>query len=362
MVLALLLPLSLVLGLVLGWTLSQARTRPAGRLAQGSRQWLRWLEAAPSGWVVVADDDAVRLLNPRAERLLQLPAALPHLVHLDQICADPKLREVIHAARRHQRPQRLEWELGGEELEAIALPGDQGWVGVQLQSRRSIEAQLDQQERWVSDVAHELRTPLTALLLVGDSLAARVTSDNEVLVERLQRELRRLQALVVDLLELSRLENSLPGQGMALQPVELTSLVMRVLAGLRPLAEERGIRFVLHQPNSEAPAAVVNGDDSRLHRALLNLLDNALRYSPDGGVGTCASSGGVTGAEWKFRIRALASVKLIWSTCSNGSTGAIPPACAVDAQAAAWDSPSFNKSRSPMAGGFRLTTIPRGEP
>ncbi len=284
MVLALLLPLSLVLGLVLGWTLSQARTRPAGRLAQGSRQWLRWLEAAPSGWVVVADDDAVRLLNPRAERLLQLPAALPHLVHLDQICADPKLREVIHAARRHQRPQRLEWELGGEELEAIALPGDQGWVGVQLQSRRSIEAQLDQQERWVSDVAHELRTPLTALLLVGDSLAARVTSDNEVLVERLQRELRRLQALVVDLLELSRLENSLPGQGMALQPVELTSLVMRVLAGLRPLAEERGIRFVLHQPNSEAPAAVVNGDDSRLHRALLNLLDNALRYSPDGGV------------------------------------------------------------------------------
>jgi hypothetical protein len=68
-------------------------------------------------------------------------------------------------------------------------------VGVQLQSRRSIEAQLDQQERWVSDVAHELRTPLTALLLVGDSLSAQVTSGNAVLVERLQRELRRaLQA------------------------------------------------------------------------------------------------------------------------------------------------------------------------
>jgi len=282
-VLTLLLPLALALGLLLGWSLAQSRQRPAGRLEKDSRQWLRWLEAAPSGWLIVAADDGVRLLNPRAERLLQLSAAMPSPVFLEQICADAQLREVIHAARRHQRPQRLEWELGGEELEAIALPGDGGWVGVQLQSRRSIEAQLDQQERWVSDVAHELRTPLTALLLVGDSLSAQVTSGNAVLVERLQRELRRLQALVVDLLELSRLENSLPGQGMALQPVDLAPLVERVWAGLRPMAEERSIGLSLHQPLREAPAAVVVGDESRLHRALLNLLDNALRYSPDGG-------------------------------------------------------------------------------
>jgi two-component system phosphate regulon sensor histidine kinase PhoR len=281
--LAMLLTLALALGLLLGWSLAQSRQRPAGRLERGSRQWLRWLEAAPSGWLIVAADDGVRLLNPRAERLLQLGTAIPSPVFLEQICADARLREVIHAARRHQRPQRLEWELGGEELEAIALPGDGGWVGVQLQSRRSIEAQLDQQERWVSDVAHELRTPLTALLLVGDSLSAQVTSGNAVLVERLQRELRRLQALVVDLLELSRLQNSLPGQGMALKPVDLASLVERVWAGLRPLAAARSIGLSLHKPMLDAPAAVVVGDESRLHRALLNLLDNALRYSPDGG-------------------------------------------------------------------------------
>jgi len=282
-VLALLLPLALGLGLFLGWSLAQSRQRPAGRRDRASRQWLRWLEAAPSGWLIVAADDGVRLLNPRAERLLQLGAAMPSPVSLEQICADAQLREVIHAARRHQRPQRLEWELGGEELEAIALPGDGGWVGVQLQSRRSIEAQLDQQERWVSDVAHELRTPLTALLLVGDSLSAQVTSGNEVLVERLQRELRRLQALVVDLLELSRLQNSLPGQDMVLQPVDLASLAERVWVGLRPLAEARSIGLSLRQPTLDAPAAIVVGDESRLHRALLNLLDNALRYSPDCG-------------------------------------------------------------------------------
>ena len=63
---------------------------------------------------------------------------------------------------------------------------------------------------------------------MGDSLAAQVNSRNAVLVERLQRELRRLQELVSDLLELSRLENALPGQGMRAQPLGLAALVEQV--------------------------------------------------------------------------------------------------------------------------------------
>jgi len=51
--------------------------------------------------------------------------------------------------------------------------------------------------------------------------------------------------------------------------------------GLRPLAEPRGIRLELKQEPADA-AAVLSADASRLHRALLNLLDNALRFSPDG--------------------------------------------------------------------------------
>ncbi|MFN9938004.1 MAG: sensor histidine kinase, partial [bacterium] len=77
-------------------------------------------------------------------------------------------------------------------------------------------------------MAHELKTPITALLLVGDSLAAQVNSRNAVLVERLQRELTRLQELVSDLLELSRLENALPGQGMRPEPIGLARLVEQV--------------------------------------------------------------------------------------------------------------------------------------
>jgi two-component system phosphate regulon sensor histidine kinase PhoR len=128
-------------------------------------------------------------------------------------------------------------------------------------------------------VAHELKTPLTALLLVGDSLAAQVNSQNARLVERLQRELLRLQELVGDLLELSRLENTLPDTGQRASVVDLPQLVEQVWANLRPLADPRQIRLAVDAP----PALQVRGDSSRLHRALLNLFDNALRYSPDGG-------------------------------------------------------------------------------
>ena len=242
----------------------------------------RWLDAAPTGWLIVDGNDVVRLLNPRAERLLEVGgAALLHPQPLGQICGDPELLQLVADARRRERPLRLEWQRRDQDLELHALPGDRGWVAMLLQSRRSLEAQLEQQERWVSDVAHELKTPLTALMLVGDSLAAHVNSNNVVLVERLQRELRRLQGLVGDLLELSRLENTHPAAGLRLERVDLEDLVQQVWNGLRPLAEERGIQLDLKQFSRTAVAALL-ADGSRLHRALLNLIDNAIRYSPDG--------------------------------------------------------------------------------
>lgn len=270
-----------LLGLALGWLLARRTSRP-GRARSGlwHRQLLRWIGEAPDGWLILDSGDRIQLINQRAERLLEAPGAgLRRQEPLDRVCSSPELLEVVRNARRRERPQRLDWELGEQQLAVFVLPGDDGWVALLLQSRRSLEAQLEQQERWVSDVAHELKTPLTALLLVGDSLAAHVNDANVVLVERLQRELLRLQRLVGDLMELSRLENTLP-EGVRLRSrVDLPQLVQQVWLGLRPLAERRSIRLELI---AEGDLAVL-GDGSRLHRAVLNLLDNALRYSPEEG-------------------------------------------------------------------------------
>jgi two-component system phosphate regulon sensor histidine kinase PhoR len=281
--------LALLIGLALGYALGrEPNGRPKAkprRRSLPSRQRVKpaqlqaWIEAAPVGWLSLDAELRIQEINPRAEQLLKLPSTqLTRGRLLREAVAGDELAAIARLAQAQERPQRVEWLIDSDALEAYALPGEDGWVALLLQSRRSLEAQLEQQERWVSDVAHELKTPLTALLLVGESLASQVEDRHGLLVQRLQRELQRLQELVSDLLELSRLENLLPREGGRYDQVELRELVEAAWASLRPLAEQRQISLALAGP-SPCPA---RGDGPRLHRALLNLLDNALRYSPDG--------------------------------------------------------------------------------
>jgi two-component system phosphate regulon sensor histidine kinase PhoR len=239
-----------------------------------------WLDAAPLGWLLLADGALIAAQNPVAERLLQLPThQLLRGQSLQRLVDAPQLHGAISLARTQQRSQRLVVQLAGSELEVLVLPASDGWTWLWLQDRRSLEAQLDQQERWVSDVAHELRTPITALMLVGERLAREIGGQQAVLVQRYQRELGRLEELVRDLLELSRLENVLPGDSSRHAPVLLAELVETVWNNLRPLADQHGLQLRLQGDRELA----LLGDEARLHRALLNLLDNAIRYSPDGG-------------------------------------------------------------------------------
>ena len=246
-------------------------------------QLLSWMDQAPVGWLILDRQNKVRFLNAKAQRLLEIPSSYRSSFSLSHLNDHKVLMDLIDNVRDRSKPQRVEWDYGQEELEAFAFDGQQGSVALLLQSRRSLEAQLDQQERWVSDVAHELKTPLTALLLVGDSLAGNVTDQNAVLVERLLKELRRLQELVGDLLELSRLENVVPGVGIRSEQVNLLALLKDVWHGIKPLADEKDIHMnIILEDAAMTNTSTVLADRRRLHRALLNLLDNALKFSPIG--------------------------------------------------------------------------------
>jgi two-component system phosphate regulon sensor histidine kinase PhoR len=258
--------------------------RSAVRLEPSREQLLSWLEQVPAGWIFLDGQNRVRFINGRAERLLALSPSERTALHLGELSTIQSLLDLIGDVRDHQQPQRFEWDVANQELEIFALSGQQRSVALMLQSRRSLEAQLKQQERWVSDVAHELKTPLTALLLVGDSLAATVNDQNEVLVQRLLKELKRMQDLVGDLLELSRLENVLPGQGIKLERIQLASLIQEAWLGIKPMADHKSVRMEIGRGEPDSPPLFINADRTRMHRALLNLFDNALRHSPVGGL------------------------------------------------------------------------------
>lgn len=277
------------LGLLVPWLLP--RRPSARRHLPLNDQLLQWLRQAPVGILVLDERQTIRMVNSKTCALLHL--------HGEEITREQRplldairchqLEEVSHRARRTGERQRIKWlftstssnphhlePVTTEQLEAVALPSRQGWVGIFLLNRHGLLAQREQQERWVSDVAHELKTPLTALMLVSDSLADSCNPSQARLMERLQKEIKRLQSLVEDLLELSRLENT-PLQHHT-TPVMVVDHVKVAWQSLIPLAEPRHVGLAI---TSTSPAVTVPADSSRLQRALLNLLDNALRYSPN---------------------------------------------------------------------------------
>jgi heavy metal sensor kinase len=160
--------------------------------------------------------------------------------------------------------------------------------------RASFNQMLDRLEgavlelrRFTADASHELRTPLAVLKLQAQ--AALSSGALEVhaaaLVRSQLEEIDALQVMVEDLLTLSRLESG-PAQR---SPVDLADVVVETVEHFRPMAESKGIDLDL----SDLTAAPVYGERSELRRVLQNLLDNALKYTDQGGrVRVSLESGG----------------------------------------------------------------------
>jgi signal transduction histidine kinase len=139
----------------------------------------------------------------------------------------------------------------------------------------------------VADAAHELRTPLTALKGRLDVVRQRErdAAAYRAAIDGIEPEVERLIRLVRDLLLLARLETETAPWDEA--PVDVSQLCERIAEQMRPLAAERGLTLAL----DVAPGLTVSGSFDHLLRALINLLDNAIKYAD--------SPGQVTiGAHW----------------------------------------------------------------
>ncbi len=140
-----------------------------------------------------------------------------------------------------------------------------------------VEESFNEQRRFVADASHELKSPLTAL--VGAAHVLRVLDSDAPNARRgrtldtMDRELARMEGLVVDLLDLSKLtERSLSPPS---DPVELHSVVEEAVAAALAGAPNRQVE------RPAIPEIWLLGDQAGLVRALRNLLDNALRYTPE---------------------------------------------------------------------------------
>ncbi len=142
------------------------------------------------------------------------------------------------------------------------------------ESLERLERLFNAQRRFLADVSHELRTPLTVIRGNVD-LLRRMGGVDPTSLDAIQSESERMSRLVGDLLLLAQAEaGTLP---MAREPVELDTLLLEIYRQSQVLAG--GVQLTI----GDIDQAMVLGDPDRLRQLLLNLVSNALKYTPEGG-------------------------------------------------------------------------------
>jgi histidine kinase len=132
--------------------------------------------------------------------------------------------------------------------------------------------------RLIGDVSHELRTPLTAIKGSMEGLMDGVLPATDETYQQIHAEADRLNRLVDDLQELSRVEAR--AYQLELRPVDISSVVKTIAKRLSPQLESKRLTLTLNLPADLQP---VLADEDRLIQVLTNLVGNAIHYTPEGG-------------------------------------------------------------------------------
>ncbi len=141
---------------------------------------------------------------------------------------------------------------------------------------RPVEKSWQEQQRFLSDASHELKTPLTVILSSADLLAQSASGDEQGYVDNIRSESRRMKKLVESMLTLARADDG--GHKAAFAPLDWSDLVTDTALRFEPVAFEAG-RQLLYNIDE---GLRVSGDADKLRQLIGILLDNAIKYAPEG--------------------------------------------------------------------------------
>ncbi len=233
----------------------------------------------PTGRILLANDAFRRIFNA------QLPVEGRRPLETARV---PALQEAIESALEADEPVTREIALGGAQdkviqasLASIRESGETVGAVAVFHDVSELKRLERVRREFVANVSHELRTPLTAIKGYAETLRDGGLHDSETAAEFVRvihRHAERLRALIEDLLDLAAVE-----QGEAridLAPVALRDVATQAEAVARPAAAGKRHTLTLDVPG-DLPRVLADRD--RLGQVLINLLDNAVKFTPEGG-------------------------------------------------------------------------------
>lgn len=247
-------------------------------------------EAVLSGMseaVVALDADGrLTLVNPAGSRLVGIGRARYGQTLLESVRV-PELADVADRALRGESGS-AEFELRRRTPEGMvprrliahATPREEGGCVITLLDVTDVRRLETIRRDFVANVSHELRTPVSIISASAEALVDGAMDDPEYahhFLQAIDRNSVRLAALIEDLLRIARMEEG--RQALDLQPVSLAPLVTEVAEVLGPRLNDRRHRVMLDVPDDTHVLA----DPGALEQILVNLLENARKYTPDKG-------------------------------------------------------------------------------
>ncbi|MEM8710317.1 MAG: ATP-binding protein, partial [Planctomycetota bacterium] len=275
----------------LGFDLSQRVTD----LTAGQERLRAMVAGMVEGVVAVDEDDRITFSNYAAREMLKLDESPTGLhstkrskTRLAEQAQVAGLDELLLTARRSDSAAQCELELSSTDEDAIVraqahrfMDGDSVGVVVVLHDVSEIRKLERIRRDFVANVSHELKTPLTSIRGYVETLLDGAIDDEENNVrflEKIEKNVLRLNHLVTDLLSLARIEAEAGFLNM--RPVDLHQIVEEALRRHEQAAHLRGQRLKVE---SCAGSVRVLADPEALTQILDNLIDNGLKYTPDSG-------------------------------------------------------------------------------
>jgi two-component system phosphate regulon sensor histidine kinase PhoR len=244
------------------------------------------LDGMQEGVLVVDGDQRVVMVNPALRAMLLLPPDTKGKLVIELV-RHAELHELMKKARSGRTTALGEIDLAGIKprrllIHATGLGARGGAliaVFVDVTDLRRLESL---RRDFVANVSHELRTPVTAVRSAAETLRDSALADPNPqaairFVDIIERNAERLQSLIEDLLELSRLESK--EFTLKKERIDLPTVSSLVLGLFREKAERKAIRLTA-QIAGEIPA--ITNDQRALEQVLSNLIDNAVKYCPTG--------------------------------------------------------------------------------
>lgn len=243
------------------------------------------LEKMTDGVLIVDDQGLILLTNPAAEQLFSIPAGKAIGQHLAQVLRHHQPYEMWQRCLESGQVQEASFELDRRlSLQGQATPLEQALPGSILLLFQNItrQRQIEVMRRdFISNVSHELRTPLAAIKALTETLRDSALEDPPAarrFLDRMETEVDALHLMVTELLELSRIESGrVPLQ---LQPTRPAEIIRPAYERLCLQAERSGLILEITCADK---LPLVLADASRLQQVVVNLMHNAIKFTPTGG-------------------------------------------------------------------------------